>query len=158
MIDTQFLIAKRTERGLSQRQLAKHVGVSRETIRRLEHGGSAARLPLGVAFRIAEALQAPIADLLQDEPAQPPNDQLTTDSLDPAPLDHNAARLLRRICRGEDVRRKLSHTDRTLVLPNLLRTNLVQAEPDRLAVTPAFKGWLVPNREVTFQTTDALTN
>jgi transcriptional regulator with XRE-family HTH domain len=41
-------------------------------------------------------------------------------------LDVNQARLLRRIHRGEDVRRALSRTERELVLPSLLRSGLVE--------------------------------
>jgi transcriptional regulator with XRE-family HTH domain len=41
------------------------------------------------------------------------------------PLRLDQARLLRRIQRGEDIRAKLGKTDRELVLPDLLRRNLV---------------------------------
>lgn len=42
------------------------------------------------------------------------------------PLDVNQARLLRRIHRGEDVRRALSRVERTMILPSLLRRGLVE--------------------------------
>lgn len=50
------------------------------------------------------------------------------------PLDLHQARLLRRIHRGEDVRRKLSRTQRELTLPSLLRAGLVQHDAAGLAV------------------------
>jgi transcriptional regulator with XRE-family HTH domain len=45
------------------------------------------------------------------------------------------ARLLRRIHRGEDVRRRLTHADRTFVLPALLRLGLVDHDHQGLVVT-----------------------
>jgi transcriptional regulator with XRE-family HTH domain len=43
-------------------------------------------------------------------------------------LDVNQARLLRRIHRGEDVRRKLTEVERQLVLPSLLRLGVIVDE------------------------------
>lgn len=61
-----------------------------------------------------------------DQPAQTDADR---------PLDVNQARLLRRIHRGEDVRRKLTRAERELVLPALLRRGLVT--PDGLGLRVA---------------------
>ena len=41
----------------------------------------------------------------------------------------NEARLLRRIHRGEDIRRSMSRADRELTLPRLLRLGLVDPTP-----------------------------
>jgi transcriptional regulator with XRE-family HTH domain len=48
------------------------------------------------------------------------------------PLDVNQARLLRRIHRGEDVRRCLNRVQRTMILPSLLRLGLVEHTPTGL--------------------------
>lgn len=146
MIDIQLLITKRTECGLSQRQLAKHAGVNRETIRRLEHGADPSQLPLGVVLRIAETLRTPLASLLIDSFTSTAPGECTDSTADLGQLDHDAARLLRRICRGEDVRRTLSHVERTLVLPNLLNRRLVLATPNGLELTPEVSHLLAPQR------------
>jgi transcriptional regulator with XRE-family HTH domain len=52
------------------------------------------------------------------------------------PLTLAEARLLRRIHRGEDVRRKLSKPDRAFVLPALQRRSLVVDHGDGPVVTP----------------------
>jgi transcriptional regulator with XRE-family HTH domain len=53
------------------------------------------------------------------------------------PLDVNQARLLRRIHRGEDVRRSLTRAERTLTLPSLLRLGLVVHTDSGLQLSPA---------------------
>jgi hypothetical protein len=53
------------------------------------------------------------------------------------PLRLDQARLLRRIQRGEDIRAKLGKTDRELVLPDLLRRNLVNDAAGVLRLTDA---------------------
>ena len=53
------------------------------------------------------------------------------------PLSTSQARLLRRIHRGEDVRRQLSKPDRELILPALLRRHLVDDSDATLGVTSA---------------------
>lgn len=126
MINTQLLITKRTEAGLSQRQLAKHAGVNRETIRRLEHGADASQLPLGVVFRMASALGVEARSLLIRDSDETDGTGPGTRVLDCSPLDHNAAKLLRRIARGEDVRRTMSRTERELVLPALVKGGLAE--------------------------------
>jgi transcriptional regulator with XRE-family HTH domain len=52
------------------------------------------------------------------------------------PLTLNEARLLRRIHRGEDVRRKLTNPDREFILPALQRRGLVVDHGDGPVVTP----------------------
>lgn len=124
MIDTNRVITARTELGLSQRQLAKHVGVNRETIRRLERGADPSRLTLAVLGRLAGALRVTPSELLT-EGAERTTHLQDPMELNPAPLDHNAARLLRRIHRGEDVRRTMSRSERELILPQLVRQGLI---------------------------------
>lgn len=51
------------------------------------------------------------------------------------PLDVNQARLLRRIHRAEDVRRKLTRAERQFTLPSLLRLGLVGDENGHFRVT-----------------------
>ncbi len=128
MIDTRHLITLRTDQGLSQRQLAKLAGVNRETIGRLERGADPSRLPLAVVGRLAAALDTSPASLLTPGPTA--DDDAVDAPLDPSPLDHNAARLLRRIHRGEDIRRTMTRAEREMTLPNLMRRGLVVAEPD----------------------------
>ncbi|WP_141014467.1 helix-turn-helix domain-containing protein [Nocardioides sambongensis] len=229
MIDTTHLRVLRTDRGYSQRNLAKAAGVDPATIRRVEDGADPGDLPLRVLDRIATALGVPPATLLRPPDQTGPDDhpvpgtgrptdtsaersrrlrqrigstlattgttlsalaatldtpietveaelEALTDHLHalgislarhgetlrlnplnvhppatatPAasahptgPMNVNQARLLRRIQRGEDVRRSLSKTDREITLPNLARTGLVDtsqtipATPDTLCDYP----------------------
>ncbi|MCD4532509.1 helix-turn-helix transcriptional regulator [Nocardioides sp. cx-169] len=53
----------------------------------------------------------------------------STAHADTRPMTLNEARLLRRIHRGEDIRRSLSKADRELTLPRLIRTGLVDPAP-----------------------------
>lgn len=53
----------RTERGLTQQQLAEALGVSRQTVISIESGKYDPSLPL--AFKIAKFLQARIEDIFQ---------------------------------------------------------------------------------------------
>ncbi len=53
----------RTERGLTQQQLAEALGVSRQTVISIESGKYDPSLPL--AFKIARFLQARIEDIFQ---------------------------------------------------------------------------------------------
>jgi len=53
----------RTERGLTQQQLAQALGVSRQTVISIESGKYDPSLPL--AFKIAQFLQARIEDIFQ---------------------------------------------------------------------------------------------
>lgn len=53
----------RTERGLTQQQLAEALGVSRQTVISIESGKYDPSLPL--AFKIAQFLKARIEDIFQ---------------------------------------------------------------------------------------------
>ena len=134
MIDIDRVITARTELGLSQRQLAKRAGVNRETIRRLEHGADPSRLTLAVIERLASALRLTPSELFMPGPQADDGPSCPVD-LDPAPLGHNSARLLRRIHRGEDIRRTMSRTERELILPPLVRQGLVAVRADGLRPT-----------------------
>jgi transcriptional regulator with XRE-family HTH domain len=136
VIDGATLVRARTLAGLSQRKLAKLAGVNALTIKRIEDGGDASELPLGVLGRIAAALDMHPGDLLVDtrQPVDPPDCAI---ELDDQPLDHHSARLLRRIHRGQDIRRTMSRTERELILPNLVRRGLVYVSSTGLHLTPA---------------------
>jgi transcriptional regulator with XRE-family HTH domain len=138
MIDGDVLLARRTDRGLSQRQLGKLVGVNAMTIHRIEHGSDASELPLAVLGRLADALDVDPGALLlgrrdssSGAAAPPPSD------LDPTPLDRNAARLLRRIHRGDDIRRTMTRADREITLPALINRGLVKMTPTSAVLDPA---------------------
>lgn len=126
MINAGLMARLRTERGLSQRRLAFFAGVNFQVIRRIEAGGDDGNLTLRHYARLCEALGIHPRELLLDESAQvevlaPESSELTIAQ----------ARLLRRIHRGEDVRRALSRTERELVLPTLVRRGLVRTEGGR---------------------------
>jgi len=146
VIDGDVLLARRTERGLSQRKLGKLVGVNGMTIHRIERGSDASELPLAVLGRLADALDVDAGDLLLGRrdagpaaAAPPPSD------LDPAPLDDNAARLLRRIHRGDDIRRTLSRADREITLPALINRGLVSMTSSGAVLTTAVESSLSLN-------------
>ncbi len=126
MIDPDVLLQRRTLCGLSQRKLAKLAGVHSMTIKRLEDRCDGGDLPLRVLGRLADALHIEPRDLLQRRsataPQVPPPPAL---ALDNEPLDHNAAKLLRRIHRGEDVRRTMTRAEREIILPSLVRRGAV---------------------------------
>jgi transcriptional regulator with XRE-family HTH domain len=67
-------------------------------------------------------------------------------STDHPTLDVNQARLLRRIHRGEDVRRKLTQVERQVTLPSLLRLGLLA---DDTAVSDTFTRSVGPSHEAT---------
>ena len=147
MIDATFLLARRTERGLSQRGLARLVGVNAMTIHRIEHGSDTSALSLAVLGRLADALDVDPADLLLGRPATGANTVPPPANLDPVPLDHNAARLLRRIHRGDDIRRTMTRAEREITLPELINRCLVQMGPNGAVVEPAVSAHLaLPSR------------
>lgn len=125
MINPDTLRHHRTLAGHSQRSLAKTAGLSPLGIKRIEDGADASRLPLAVVRRIAQALGLTIDQLLA--PPEPPQATREQPLPDPGPLTYQQARLLRRIHRGEDVRRSLTKTDRELTLPSMMREGLVHA-------------------------------
>lgn len=125
MINAERLVGMRVRRGLSQRRLAFDVGVNYQVIRRLESGGDAGNLTLRHLARLCQALEVTPLELLAEEhpfdaPATAP-DELTIAQ----------ARLLRRIQRGDDVRRDMSSVDRELILPSLIHRSLVATPPGR---------------------------
>lgn len=122
MIDASRLAQLRVSRGLSQRKVAHLTGVNYQVIRRIEAGGDDGNLTLRHLGRLAESLGVAPADLLAGQSASPAHG----DS-DPAvsELTIAQARLLRRIHRGEDVRRILTNEERDLVLPSLVHRGLV---------------------------------
>ena len=62
---TNRLRELRTARGWSQSDLARHLGVSRQTVNAIETGKYDPSLPL--AFRIAKLFKRPIEAIFQDE-------------------------------------------------------------------------------------------
>jgi transcriptional regulator with XRE-family HTH domain len=135
MIDADLVLQRRTLAGLSQRRLAKLVGVNAMTIQRLEHGADTSDLPLAVLGRLADALDLEPADLLRPRtPPSPADEQTPEVTIDSEPLDHNAAKLLRRVHRGEDVRRHLSQVDREITLPRLVNRGLVEVHASGLGL------------------------
>jgi transcriptional regulator with XRE-family HTH domain len=138
MIDGGHVLALRTQRGLSQRKLASLVGVNPMTLTRIERGADSSDLPLSVLGRLADVLGAEPAELLIHRTTQTTEPSLTaspSDTLCPEPLDHNSAKLLRRIHRGEDVRRSLSRIEREVTLPALVNRGLVHVQADGISMT-----------------------
>lgn len=119
MINAALFAETRVRRGLSQRKLAYLAGVNYQVIRRIEAGGDDGNLTLRHLARICEALELDPAQLLTALPT-PTMSEIGVDELSIA-----QARLLRRIQRGDDVRRSLSATERELTLPSLVRRGLV---------------------------------
>lgn len=130
MINADTVLAQRTQRGLSQRQLAKHVGVSYATISRMENGSDTSDLPLSVLGRLAAALELePGALLCATQSTIGMSSDTPTQHPDEAPLHHSAACLLRKIHRGDDIRKTMSRSDRELTLPTLAKSGFVIVEP-----------------------------
>lgn len=121
MINAALLAETRVRRGLSQRKLAYLAGVNYQVIRRIEAGGDDGNLTLRHLARICEAMELAPAELLTALPAPTPS-EVSMDELSIA-----QARLLRRIQRGDDVRRSLSSTERGLTLPSLVHRRLVSS-------------------------------
>jgi len=130
VINAETVLARRTERGLSQRQLAKHAGVSYMTISRMENGADTSNLPLSVLGRLADALNLEPSALLRSGTSCQRTPECPAETrLDAAALHHNAARLLRKLHRGDDIRKTMSQVDRELTLPALVKARLVIVEP-----------------------------
>lgn len=135
MINAALFAETRVRRGLSQRKLAYLAGLNYQVIRRIEAGGDDGNLTLRHLARVCEALQLPPAELLTAVSASTPSEVSGHE------LSIAQARLLRRIQRGEDVRRSLSATERELTLPSLARRGLVSSNsgsPFRLSGDAAF--------------------
>jgi hypothetical protein len=62
-----------------------------------------------------------------------------TRCLDERPLDHNAARLLRKVHRGEDIRKIMGRVDRELTLPALVNSALVTVEQTGVHLSAAVR-------------------
>jgi hypothetical protein len=106
------------------------------TIQRIEQGSDASELPLAVLGRLADALDIEPADLLLRR--QPTDAVVVADpDLDSAPLDHNAARLLRRIHRGDDIPRTLNRAEREITLPSLINRGLITMTAGGAVLAPS---------------------
>ncbi|MGZ4531333.1 MAG: helix-turn-helix domain-containing protein [Mycobacteriaceae bacterium] len=121
MIHAQALSDARSQLGVSQRKLARTVGLNYQVIRRLESGGDDGNLTLRDFGKICATLGVAPSALLS-APELAPVDGLS-DQLEE--LDLGQARLLRRIQRGQEVRKALRRDQQELVLPSLLRLGLV---------------------------------
>lgn len=148
MINADIVLARRTQRGLSQRQLAKHAGVSYMTISRMEDGADSSNLPLSVLGRLAAALDADPAELLTPNGRTGPGSSTSSPmssmaAHDHIRLDHNAARLLRKIHRGNDIRRTMSRADRDLTLPALVNSGLVTIDNSGVHLAPPVRSSLM---------------
>lgn len=140
MINAELVARLRTERGLSQRRLAYFTGVNFQVIRRIEAGGDDGNLTLRHLARMGHALGTPPRDLLGEATSAP-----TTPEQAPSELTTAQARLLRRIQRGEDVRRTLTANERELVLPSLVRRGTVNVgRRGIITLSPATRGDLAP--------------
>lgn len=140
MINAETVLARRTERGLSQRQLAKHAGVSYMTISRMENGSDTSNLPLSVVDRLAQALDLEPGGLLTSgstahQPTSLPSNGRSTVHLDESPLHHDRARLLRKVHRGDDIRRTMSKVEREVILPALIHAGLVTMSVSGATIT-----------------------
>ena len=120
MINPSTLRTARTTAGLSQRRLAREVGLNYQVIRRLEAGGDDSNLTLRDLKNISRCLQTTAAGLLTTAAPTPPP-HLTGDT----ELTADQAHLLRQIQKGNDVRRTLTTISREIHLPHLLRTGVL---------------------------------
>lgn len=116
--------------GLSQRQVAKAAGVSYQTIHRIEAGGNAAEITLGVLAKIANALCIPLTTLLAEPEALP------ADTTTRATVTIAQARLLRSIATKPTAMTTLSKEERKLILPSLLQAGWVSAVAGTLTLHP----------------------
>ena len=119
----------RTIAGLSQRALARQVGVSYQVIRRIEGGEDVGNLPIRILALIAAAVHIDLAKLL-GEIGHEPRTEISTKR-----LSRDQIFLLRRITRGEPVSQQMGHAERTVTLPSLVKTGLVTVESGRPTLT-----------------------
>ena len=133
MINPETLATLRQQSGLSQRKLAKLIGLNYQVIRRIEAGGDCGNLTLRDLARLAGCLDCAPTDLLNvNVPASRPAEPLGGKEMDVA-----QARLLRRLQRGADVRTTLSGIQRETILPALMRRQLIAASSTSpLALSP----------------------
>lgn len=118
------LTEQRILAGLSQRQLAKRAGVSYQTIRRLEHGGDAGELTLRTVTRLLTALELRIESLLEGTGLP------VTTGTTSTRLDIGEARLLKKLATKPRALSTLTKIERELVLPRLLRAEVIQVSDD----------------------------
>lgn len=71
-LDAGVIRRRRGELGLSQRALGRRLGVSPQTVSRIESGDNGDELPLRMLGRLAEALALDPRDLIADTPAPTP--------------------------------------------------------------------------------------
>jgi len=109
----------RTLAGRSQRGLAKSIGVSYQTIRRIELGGDAGDLPLRVLNAIATTLNTTLPELLSGTISE------ITVPATQSRVNLSHARLLRDIATNPRAAATMSKTQRELILPQLIRSGLV---------------------------------
>jgi transcriptional regulator with XRE-family HTH domain len=150
VINAEIVLARRTQCGLSQRQLAKRTGVSCMTIWRMENGSDTSDLPLSVLGRLADTLNVEPGALLRSSKSATcaPSTATCADSqrLSEAQLGHDAARLLRKIHRGDDIRRTMSQADRVLILPSMVNSGLVSISSAGATVSDVVAASLRPAR------------
>lgn len=124
MIDADALRHHRLLRGLSQRALAKRIGVNAMTIQRLEAGAEHSDLSISHLVRLCAELAVDANTLLpRTTPCTAVSEQPT--EIDPRPLDLNEVRLLRRIHRAEPVQQRMNQTERTITLPALINRGAI---------------------------------
>ena len=104
----------RTMAGISQRSLARTIGVSFQTIRRIEQGGNAGQLPFEVVCAAATALNTTVPELMSSNPS------MARDMSPYEELTYPEARLLYRLTQSPGPVRTISRQDREITLPKLL--------------------------------------
>lgn len=120
MISATALEHARIGAGLSQRELAKRVGLNYQVIRRTEIGRPPRSLRLEEFLRLASVLAVAPAALLQTHAPAPLPVVYDTEELTAA-----EARLLRGLQTGRRTTRSLGRAERELHLPRLTRAGLI---------------------------------
>jgi transcriptional regulator with XRE-family HTH domain len=120
MISPTALYKARVLAGLSQRELAKRVGLNYQVIRRAELGRPTPSITLKELGKLADKLGISPAALLQTHTPPP-----RPDTYDAEELTVAEARLLRGLQTGRRSSRSLSRVERELTLPRLQRENLL---------------------------------
>lgn len=131
MISPTALSEARILAGLSQRELAKRVGLNYQIIRRAELGQPTPSITLKELGKLAEKLDITAAALLQTPTPAPQSAAYDTEELTVA-----EARLLRGLQTGRRSTRSLSRTERELLLPRLQRANLIPTGKTSHSATP----------------------
>lgn len=118
-IRIESLAHHRMSAGLSQRALAKQVGVSYQVIRRIELGRDAGNLPVRTLALISAAVHVELSELMHGLGHEP------RPAVSAPRLSRDQIFLLRRISRGEPVSQQMGHAERTVTLPSLIKYGLV---------------------------------